>query len=355
MESVLDFFYQYAEGITFVLLSLLSIFLLISRRIKARLEVAAPAPRLLPQLAQAASVGKPNKARETSVRLLKKADWVLYDKLKLFPDVNTEHRLSLLWMLFAAWLVVSFWKVLIKNEFVMSFWGKRAARMELAQQARPGLWIGFLLVILCSFLTMLPFFLTRRNREFYFDVLALFALFEFAMHRMFVCRVDECCFGIPWPWGFHNRTLNTTVFPVEPFEAGLQFLFFILCILYMLYAKTYRPGRACSFCLFSYAAPRFFWDYLRYRGEWHRYTEINGLFGLTMVQTLCIGLVLLSVAWLFLLPLEKKLMDKLLLFATIALQKLAVKIYFHPWFHPLLSKHLAWCQNVVAMEEMRSV
>jgi len=84
----------------------------------------------------------------------------------------------------------------------------------------------------------------------------------------------------------------------------------------MLYGKTYRPGRGCSFCMFSYAVPRFFWEFLRYHDENYRFVETNGLFGLSMTQILCIAGIVLGIVWLFVLPLEKRLMEQLWAFVA---------------------------------------
>ena len=264
----------------------LAFFFHTSRRMNARLEAAAPGPRRLQKL-----------------------DWLLVDKLKLLPDERAGKRTNFLWLLLAASLII-----------VAGDWIERGSTAHEAlitlrygdavPQIQAGLWGAFLFFFLSLIPFTLPLLFARRNREFYLDVWVLFALLHVALKKLLNCWFWDCCFGIPWSHGSYNSILDTTVFPIQLLEFAVGLLLCAVCILYMLYGKSYRPGYGCSVCLISYAAPRFFWDYLRYLGEGYRPVENLGIFGLTMVQTVCIAAVILGIAWPFLLPLEKKLLDK---------------------------------------------
>jgi prolipoprotein diacylglyceryltransferase len=158
---------------------------------------------------------------------------------------------------------------------------------------------------------MLPFFFARKNRGFYFDLYALYLLLVLSLTKFFVCWGIGCCFGVPSAWGIYNETLATTVFPVQFLEFAVGTLLAVGCILYMLYAKSYRPGRASALCILSFVVPRFFWDFLRYRGADYRHAEQNGVLGITMIQTACIAGTALLLVWLFMLPWLMKGMNRL--------------------------------------------
>jgi len=293
----------------------LAIFLLVSPRINARLEAAAPNTRYLQRLAHALSIEKSNnlqKIKKGLIWLLKKVDWLFHEKLKLLPSVHTGRRVNFFLLFLAAFIVsvTTDWVIFGGSKTYETNLAARQAEMALAMDVRSELWASFFLLLLSGMLIALPFFLVRKNREFYFDVLALFLLCWIAFDKLVNCWYWGCCFGIPWSRGFYNEIIETTVFPIQVLEFAVGFVLTIACVLYMLYAKTYRPGYGCTFCLLSYAIPRFFWDYLRYLGEGYRSVEINGIFGLTMVQVVCVIGVVIGIAWLFVLPLEKKLLDR---------------------------------------------
>ena len=316
MPQWLDKFYHYetthVAGISFVLFSLLVICLLVSRRMNSRVEAAAPAPRRLRQLAETllANENTPKKNTRTDW-LLRKSDWLLYDKLKLLPDARTGRRLNFFLMLLAALLVShsNRWLLESQNVGLIASHRNNLAQYTL-QQAQAGLWQGFAFNALYIILMLLPFILVRKNREFYFDFYALLILLYAALIKI-NCWPGGCCFGIPWPWGIRYDFLDTTVFPIQLVEFAFYILGAVLCICYMLYAKSYRPGYGCSVCMISYAVTRFFADYLRYHGEGYRLAEANGLFGLTIVQVFCVAGIALAIIWPFVIPLEKKLLDRL--------------------------------------------
>ena len=356
LQDILRFFFPNSTSPRYitsllVLYSLLSACILASRRINARLEASGPAPRLLPQMAQALLAEKnPTKKRRGLAGLLLKIHLLIYDKLKLLPDARTGRRLNYVLMLLASWLAANSFPWIATSKIALSFYTLRQG-IE-ATQPVLGLQLAFFLEPLYIMLVLLPLFLIRKNREFYFDLTALFVLLSFTISKLAFCWVGGCCFGIPWPGGVYNGRLDTTVFPVQLLEVALGILIGVSCILFMLYAKSYRPGRGCSFCMFFFLVTRFFVEYLRYRGEEYRSEEINGLIpGLTLGQSVCVAGVLVAIAWLFILPLEKKLMDRLWIFIMRHLRRLAVKAYFHPRLHPFLSKRLAWCHSISSLEE----
>jgi len=372
-ESTLPYLQYAAEHFVPLMLALfspLSVLFLVSSRMNARVEAPAPAPRLLLQLARGIMDGRssvPPKRRKASrakgrpaaqnqaelplrpatiaflqrIRLpwlLRKADWLLHDKLKLLPDAHTGRRLNFFMLLIVCWSALTAHKWFSDNELLIAFETARNGGMT-----RTALWQDSFLMLLFMFLfsvplLVLPFYFARKARELYQDMAVLFALLITSIFKLVFCWRKGCCFGIPHWWGVYNDTLDTTVFPVQLFEFAAGILCVVLCILYMLYAKSYRPGRGCSFCLLSYAVPRFFWDFLRYRGRDYRSTEANGIFGLTMAQTVCLAAVAIAIAWLFVLPLEKKLMDRLWVSAVDRLRRRAAK-------SPSLSKWLVWRQN----------
>jgi len=321
----------------FVLYGLLALFFHYSRRMNARLEAAAPKPRRLPRLAQAltdmkATQGQTNvflffakKAERQVVWLLRKTDRLLYDKLKLLPNAQTGQRTNYFLLLLIAWIVPYVKQMVSKGEksLLLSQLREGLVTHEQAQLGQYALWQWLLFAMLVTFL-LVPsvFLLFRKNREYYADVFALFMLLFVALSKLLACWPFGCCFGIEYPWGIYNAHLDTTVFPVQLFEAAVGFLAAFFCILYMLYSKSYRPGRGCSVCLICFMVPRFYFDYYRYRGETYHADEINGLFGMTVGQTLCIAGCLLAIAWwLWLLPLEKKLMDRFWLWIDRRFQK----------------------------------
>lgn len=358
-------------GALFVLLCLVTGFLLVSRRMNARVEAAAAAPRLLTQLSQSLAPkpamqkkkGKaaryavkkkgflPEKARRRLAWLLEKTDWLVYDKLKLLPDARTGRRLNFFMMLLVCWMTSKAYALFADSALLYRFIARDNGMTQQSQLDQNGLLRAFFLMLPYVLAWALPFFFARRNREFYFDVLALGFLLCLSAIKLVICWGTGCCFGIPCARGVYNETLDATVFPVQLAEFGVGILCCALCVLFMLFAKSYRPGRGCSFCLLSYAATRFFWDYLRYQGERYRYAETNVIFGLSVVQVVCVAACALALVWLLVLPLEKKMMDRLWTEAARGLRGLAARVYFHPRAHPRLSKWLKWNRAAAALEK----
>ncbi|MCL2301149.1 MAG: prolipoprotein diacylglyceryl transferase [Firmicutes bacterium] len=310
--TIFDYLSRNIDILCFVtILPLLTLFLL-SPRINARLEPAVSGPRWLERLSQSFSATSVPEARKKRVFwLLKKTDWLLCDKLKLIPDVRTGRRVNFFYLLLSALIVSNgFNWIILDSKAANSLRNFRNTEMDILPQMRPEMFLDFFLLLFYFMLLALPFFLIRKNREFYYDVIALFIFESACFIKLTNCWYQGCCFGIPCSWGVYNDILETTVFPLQLFEFSVGFLLSIACVSYMLYAKSYRPGYGCSFCLLSFMVPRFFWDYLRYYGEGHHQIEAQGIGGFTMVQVVCLVAVVLGIVWPFVLPLEKRLLDK---------------------------------------------
>jgi len=278
---------------------LLCVFFQYSPRMNSRLE--APAPRRARQS---------NALAAAAVRL------------RLLPDARTGQRSNFFLLLCASWLMAR-WGVWIHTivdgiEYLRTLYALRGGIMTF-DQSRWGvgnLWILDIVAWILFFSFVLPFFFTRKNREFYIDVVALCALLLTAVCKFLMCWPMGCCCGLPCAWGVYNHFAEATVFPLQLVEGAVSLLTYVIGVLFMLYAKSYKPGRGAALCLIFYAAPRFVWEFFRYKGEAYWAGEANGLFGLSMMQVICAALCVLAVAWwIWLLPLEQKLMDRFWRFA----------------------------------------
>jgi hypothetical protein len=167
----------------------------------------------------------------------------------------------------------------------------------------------FISLLMIPVLIILPLFLLKQNREIYLDATAVFFLWHLGYQKL-RCWYWHCCFGLPWAQGVHNRFIDTHVFPMQTLEFAVSMLLTGLCVLFITRSRFYKPGRGLSVALVSYALPRFFWEFLRYRGETYRVIAVDGfIFGLTIEQVVCIIAVLLAVAWWIALPVATKVMD----------------------------------------------
>jgi len=308
----------------FVFISL-SIFFQYSRKMNAQAEPAEPAVRPLTQLAKSLQQKKPAAAekkqkndsaksekRNQTAALLKRTDELLYDKLQFLPDARTGRNLNFFWLAFVAVLVAICTILVLGNDTAISLTYLRDTELGANPAAAAILTKNMILVALFSALPSLACFLIRKNREFYIDIFALYVLIYISFYKLFICTMNGCCMGIEVPWGIHSSVLQTNVFPIQITEFTAGAVLSVLCILFMLRSKHYRPGRGASAALLAYAVPRFFWKYLRYHGASYRSTESQAIFlGLSMTQLVCAALILIAIVWLFVLPLEKKLMDKL--------------------------------------------
>ena len=369
MLQEIGWFFRLVVLVLFTVFALISAIFLVSRRMNSRVESSGESSRPLRQLSQAFAPKKRKQKRGISKKqertekiksgvawLLEKTDWLLYDKLKLLPDARTGRHVNYFFMLFTAWLVptIMFW--LLGHEVIIEIELMRELSVELPTEYLLSLLGSAALAVLFVFITAFPIFLIlRRNREFYFDLCALFSLLGVAAYKLIFCFNNGCCFGIPWEWGVYNARLGTIVFPIQLFEFGTGILLAVVCILFMIYSKRYRPGRGASFSMLAYAVPRFFWSFLRYDNDVHWATEAEWPFGLTVVQVVCVVTVVIAIVWWFLIPLEKKLADGLRALVLRGLRKLAVWLYFSPRLHPFLSKRLGWYDGVAKLEEAEGV
>jgi prolipoprotein diacylglyceryltransferase len=174
------------------------------------------------------------------------------------------------------------------------------------------MWFGtFIMPLTLWPLMLLPMVLLRKNRMLYLDFFALTGLLFMGFYKFFNCAQAGCCYGIPLSWGVYNNQLGTIVMPVQYFEAAFNFLGAVVCVLYLLFSRFYRPGRAVSFSLIWFAVVRFAADYFRYSAEGYRPDEKDGLFGLSMAQVTCVAAVLVCIAWLPLIRPVDKLLNKI--------------------------------------------
>jgi len=297
----------------FLVFFLMILFFQFSRRMNARAEPAAPSPRRMPQYASALLAKKPvlvfmpdlshsvQGMRRGLARLLLWAD-------KLLPDAQTGRNLNFYVML-AISLAMAKADIWSRSSASPKFFGDlfefEAKAFQFPDWAQKA---ALTLAAIIAF-SLLPAVFARKNRELYLDIIALEALLTTIVPKLVLCVRFGCCHGVPWEWGVYSRRLHTTVFPLQLFEFATGLVCFVLCVLYMLFAKSYRPGRGVSACMLAVFVPKFFWDFLRYYEGYDR-----AVLQLTVPQWFCIAAIALAVLWLFLLPLEKKLMDRFTLF-----------------------------------------
>ncbi|MCL2194865.1 MAG: prolipoprotein diacylglyceryl transferase [Oscillospiraceae bacterium] len=353
-----------------VLLNLLPAFWLhYSRRMNAKLD--QPAPRgWLTMLHQAiepkAISGKQRKLahgkkmqraprygtftsrnrRKRIAAVLRTLDVWLREKLSLLPSATLERRTNWFILLFVTWLVPAFTRWVLTGRFTELYHGLRNSP-ELTAQESTQLLLLFSSLLLIAVVALTPLFFLKRNREFHWDVFAIFMLLHTFFHKM-RCYWWNCCFGFVWEGGRYSSLIGAEVFPLQLLEAGGSLLLTVVCILFVIYSKHYKPGRGMSLALIFYAIPRFFWDFLRYN-ETVRTAELDGLFGLTMGQTVSILAVVLAVIWWFALPLERKIMSHF----DSGLRRVAIWLYFRPRLHPVLSKLFSWHDDIAALKEAR--
>ncbi|MDR0883211.1 MAG: prolipoprotein diacylglyceryl transferase [Oscillospiraceae bacterium] len=273
-------------------------------------------------------------------KFLDKLEENVYTKWRLQPDVHNERRISFFWLCFTATTYVVMHKILRESVFDPSI-----ILIRMTGDDGIKLLTNFFIYTLYCILLFVPFFLIRKNREFVFDMATIYFLLYIAIDKLIVCWNTGCCLGIPWEHGIYNERVHTEVFPVQLLESFVGFACVALLLLYMRNAKSYRPGRVCTLSCFGYAVPRFFWEYLRYTDVGYRASEANVYFGLSAVQLLCLALVLLGIVWWLLLPIEKKLMDKFVLFISSCVRWFAGKV-------PALQKWADWSESVAALEDL---
>jgi hypothetical protein len=156
-------------------------------------------------------------------------------------------------------------------------------------------------------------YLMSKNWKIYADFAVLVILVALAAIKHICSRVG-CCFGVPWPWGVEAvdvKLEGETLFPVQEFEFYTYAACCLIVVLFMLFSKLYRPGRAVALSAALYAVSRGVYESFRYHDEDYRAGESHKFFGLYMNQIFAIILVVLSVAWWLLLPQITKLREKI--------------------------------------------
>lgn len=94
------------------------------------------------------------------------------------------------------------------------------------------------------------------------DFLVPGILIELSLYRI-GCMCAGCCYGIEVGWGITNGTVNG-LFPVQPLEAGLDLIAFLLIHILMTKDKL-RRGEAFYITYISYGLIRFTMEFLRNR------------------------------------------------------------------------------------------
>jgi len=376
-----NYFFQTRQPLTYLLAQFLLMlipvfFLLRSRRIHARALPPASHARFFQQLAlriappklsgkrrqikpgQKLARSQRNVSLRSRVRREKlssaalRMDRLLHDKLRLLPSVESGRNINSLAVLFITFIIIEGYRWYTVNEHRLNMVQIRFRTADATSQELMLLFFSFFLIFALAILCAAPLFLLKKDREFYLDIFAWLALCHLSYLKL-RCWYWQCCFGIPWEGigGIANRRLaGTTVFPVQLAEFAVGMLMAALCLLFMTRSRWYKPGRGLSVALIGYALPRFFWEFLRYRGEIYRPIATEGFFfGLTIEQVVCIIAVLLAIIWWLALPLEKKILD----WVSDTLRRALVWVYFRPRVHARLSKYLSWHSSVAKLEEER--
>ena len=95
-----------------------------------------------------------------------------------------------------------------------------------------------------------------------FDYMIPVGLLELSFYRM-GCMCAGCCYGIEVGWGISNGT-NEGLFPVQPLEACLDFIAFLVIVILIKKNKLKR-GEAFYITYLSYGAIRFVMEFFRER------------------------------------------------------------------------------------------
>ena len=313
----------------FILTSALFVFLAHSGRLNAKLAPCGPTtdytlvpPRLPDKKSYRKMLDKKRKEKTSAaaaavccwleigaacaVVTFKNAEWLLRRKLRLLPSAETGVCISAAAAFLQAVAFVLFCSVLYKP-YASLVYNKEIS--SVAASAWFHVFFGLLSPLLagCFFLLLFVFF---ENREFYFDFCGIQLLLFVALAKLLICANTPCCFGIPFAWGLYNEHLGTTAFPIQLFESGAALLGVVLCVVFMLFAKFYRPGRGMALALAWYAICRFVAEFFRY-SEAYRPSAERRLYGLSVMHWVCAAAFVIAVAALFLLPIEKRVFDKI--------------------------------------------
>lgn len=238
--------------------------------------------------------------------LCKDIEWFLRERLRCLPGAKTGMYVNVA----AAWLQIAAFSVLYDVFNHTNFFGlSRAWSPEVITTAAGWLHLYFGYMAPLLMLGLILMFSFLRNAALYYDFFGIVFLLFIAVYRLLICAREQCCFGIPFAWGVYNAHMGTTVFPSQYLEAAAALLGVVLCVVYMLAAKSYRPGRTACLALFWYAPTRFAAEFFRYTGENYRPNLVKGRFGLSVVHWACITAAILAAAAWFLLPAAKKLLD----------------------------------------------
>ncbi|MCL2446257.1 MAG: hypothetical protein FWD06_05775 [Oscillospiraceae bacterium] len=307
--------------------------LFFSRRMNARLLPPSQQPQFLQQLAKTIAPPKLSGKRrqikpgeklargQRNISLRSRArreqlsravlwlDRLLNDKLRLIPNLETGRSINPFLMFYLIWIILFVVRFMTSNQDDIGFFGMRYRAYDISMLMQLQILFTIFMILFVTALSTLPLILLKRNREIYMDFFGIFFLLHLSFQKL-RCWYWHCCMGAPWAHGIYNRFISTYVFPIQPIEAAIGTLLTILCVLFVTRSRWYKPGRGLSLALIGYALPRFFSEFLRYRGDLYRNIAAEGfIFGLTIEQVVCIVAILLAIIWWFALPLATKIMD----------------------------------------------
>ncbi len=128
------------------------------------------------------------------------------------------------------------------------------------------------------FLLLLSWIL-KINYLYLMDFLTPAILIELSFYRI-GCMCAGCCYGIEVGWGITNGTISG-LFPVQPLEAGLDLLAFLL--IHILFMKNkLKRGEAFYITYILYGIIRFCMEFLRHR------TNVVGILSMSHFYALAI-------------------------------------------------------------------
>lgn len=128
----------------------------------------------------------------------------------------------------------------------------------------------------------------------YYDMFSPAVPFACALGRV-GCFLNGCCFGVectlPWAMVFPKRT-GAGLEPRHPTQIyEMLMLLAIAAFMHWFYQRNRRPGLAMVMFCYLYAADRFIIEFFRAESTYESY-----LFGLTLAQSTCVPIVLVTLA-----------------------------------------------------------
>lgn len=240
--------------------------------------------------------------------IFKDIGWFLREKLRLFPSAATGVYVNTLAAVVLAGSYRFLYNLYMDNQSLTGYTYYDDPEMISSAAEQLSMLFSFIFpLLLCG--AFFLFFIFLGNREVYFDFFGIEYLLFIALYKSLQCAYYDCCFGIPSTWGVFNSYLEGTAFPIQYFESASALLGVVICVAFMLFAKAYRPGRVLILSLAWFSLCRFVAEFFRYHGPEYRPNAARNMWGLSVIHWVCIIAFIAAIAALFLLPLEKKLLD----------------------------------------------